>query len=134
MAFDSELMLRAASAGNLTADETGTYKNLGAPIINPLVVRIVVPAMAEANDTIVVTINLSVDGVGVGDITIVLPTITKANVDLGVKEYFFTLPPTADTYQYVSADLNITDADVGGDFNAGAVQIGLVPAGRYNKR
>ena len=127
-------MLRAATAGNLTQDETGTYFNLGAPIITPLVVRVVVPQLAETSDTIAVTINLSVDGSGAGDMTFVLPTITKANVDLGITEYFFTLPPTADTYQYVSADINITDADTGSDFNAGVVQIGIVPAGRYNKR
>ena len=128
MTFDSSLMLRAAAAGNLTADETGSYFNLGAPPKDPLVVRVVVPAMAETNDTLIVKINLSANGSSAA-VTISMPTITKANVDAGLKEFYFTLPPSR--YQYVSADMDITDADAGSDFNAGAVQVGITPSGRH---
>ena len=45
---------------------------------------------------------------------------------------FFT--PLLEGAAYVKVTATITDADSGSDFNAGKVMIGIVPAGRYNKR
>jgi hypothetical protein len=93
-------------------------------------VRIVVPSMAEANDTIVPTVHISVDGSGNGEVTIVGETITKAAVDGGKHQFFISLPKSP--YKYVGLALNITDADTGTDFDAGVVLAGLVPAGQYD--
>ena len=130
--FDNELMFRAAAAGNLTADMAVVYLDLGAAPVHPLVVRLLVPALAEANDTIVPKIHLSVDGSGAGERLLTCETIIKTDVDGGKKEYFYAVP--ASKYRYAGLELDVTDADAGGDFNAGVVLAGLVPAGRYTER
>jgi len=126
--FDNQLMFR--STGNLTADMATVYLNLGAPTTGNEVIRLVVPAMAEASDTIVPTIHLSADGSGAGERQIVCETITKAGVDGGRTQYFYSLPKSP--YKYVGLALDVTDADSGADFNAGVVQAGIVPAGQYD--
>ena len=130
--FDKELMFRAAAAGDLTADMAVAYLNTGAPQNGLLTVRIVVPSIAEANDTIVPILHLSVDGAGNGEVIITGETITKAGVDAGNQQYFMAVPRSP--YKYVGLELDITDADAGGDFNAGVVLAGLVPAGQYQDR
>lgn len=128
--FDSQLMFRASSAGNLTADMAVVYLNTGAPQNGYTEVRIVVPSMAETGDTIVPTLHLSVDGSGNGEVRVTGETITKAAVDGGRHQYFMSIPKSP--YKYVGLALDITDADTGGDFNAGVVQAGIVPAGEYD--
>jgi hypothetical protein len=124
MAYDKELMFR--TTGDLTADEAGTF--VAVPEGGNMTLRVVVPEMAEANDTIVVKIHLSDDGTNT-DETITMKTITKAGVDAGKHEYFSKVfTPRA----YIKVEFDITDADAGTDFDAGVVLAGLVPAGRYN--
>lgn len=124
MAFDKEVMFR--STGDLTADEAGSY--VAVPEGGNMRLRVVVPQMAETNDTIAVTISLSDDGTNASEV-ITMPTITKAQVDAGQTEFY---SPIFTRRAYIKVALDITDADSGSDFNAGVVQIGLVPAGRYN--
>jgi hypothetical protein len=125
--FDKEMMFRDGLT-DLTADEAGTYAAY--PVAGvPMNLRVIVPQLAEANDTIVVTITLSEDGTN-AEMTCTCRTITKANVDLGITEYNYPVPMK---YAKIKVGLDITDADSGGDFNAGKVRVGLVPAGRYDK-
>lgn len=124
--FDNELMLRSGAA-HLTADEAIAYAAYP-KCPYPLEVRVIVPEMAEAGDTIDITFTLSDDG-AIDKEVIHMPQITKAGVTTsGITEYFLTLPMVRD---YIKCDIDITDADAGGDFDAGHVQIGLVPAGRH---
>ena len=123
MAFDKEVMFR--STGNLTEDEAGTF--IAIPPGGDMELRIVVPQIAETNDTILVTITYSADGTNASGIT-TLPTITKAIVDAGKHEFFW---PIETSRGYIKVGFDVTDADSGSDFNAGVVQAGLVPAGRY---
>lgn len=126
MAHDKEVMFR--TTGNLTADEAGTY--VPVPEGGNMRLRVVVPQMAEANDTIVVKIHFSDDGANADEV-LTMKTITKAGVDAGKHEYFSVVfTPRA----YIKVEFDITDADAGADFNAGVVLAGLVPAGRYDKR
>ena len=126
MAFDSAIMFR--STGDLTADEAGSY--VAVPEGGNMRMRVVVPEMAEASDTIDITISFSDDGTNAIE-TMTMEQITKAKVDAGETEYFSTVFTTR---SYIKVGINITDADAGGDFDAGVVQIGLVPAGRYLDR
>ena len=126
---DNELVLRSP-ATDLTADMAVAYVNLGAPTDGKLVVRIVVPTMAEGNDTIVPTVHLSGDGSGNGERQIVGETISYTTVVTnGQTQYFISIPKSP--YKYVGLALNITDADTGSDFDAGAVGAWIVPAGQY---
>jgi hypothetical protein len=125
MAFDSELMFR--TTGDLTEDEAGTY--VAVPEGGEMRLRVVVPEMAEANDTIVVTVSLSDDGTNPLEV-ITMPTITKAAVDAGAHDFFL---PIKTRRAYIKVAFDITDADSGSDFDAGVVLAGLVPAGRYDK-
>ena len=126
---DNELIIRSA-ATDLTADMAVAYKDLGSPSRGNLKVRIVVPEMAETDDTIVPTLHLSIDGSGAGEIQVVGETITKAGVDGGRFQYFIDIP--ACEYDYVGVALDITDADTGTDFDAGGVEVAIVPATQYD--
>lgn len=123
--FDAQLMFR--STGDLTADEAGTY--VAVPPGGDMRLRVVVPEMAETNDTIVVTVSLSDDGTNAKEV-LTMPTITKADVDAGKHDYFL---PIHTRRAYIKVAFDITDADAGGDFDAGVVLAGLVPAGQYTK-
>ena len=127
--YDNEMLFRSG-ATDLTADEAGSY--VAYPKCDvPMELRVAVPSMAEASDTIVVTITLSDDGTNAKEI-ITMPTITYANViTSGITEFFCPVPMTR---AYIKVGFNITDADAGADFTAGAVVAGLVPAGRYKTR
>jgi hypothetical protein len=123
-------MLFRDGTANLTADMATVYKDFGAPTDGKLEVRIVVPTLAEASDTIVPTLHLSADGSGAGERTFVGDTITYAQVVTNKQTQFFMSIPKS-PYQYVGLALDVTDADDGGDFNAGYVLAGVVPAGQY---
>lgn len=127
--FDNELLHRDGST-DLTADMAVVYKDMGSPTDGKTVMRIVVPQMAETGDTIVPTIHLSDDGVGAGERTLVGETITKALVDAGQTQFFIPIPKSK--YKHVGLALDVTDADTGTDFDAGAVIAGVVPAAEYN--
>ncbi len=125
---DNELLFRDGST-NLTATMAGSYIQLP-PFVHPLVCRIVVPSMAETGDKIVATLTYSDNGTDAKEV-VTLPDITYANVLTNkITEYFVPLFGRA----YVKLTLTVTDSDSGGDFNAGAVMAGIVPAGRYNNR
>lgn len=127
--FDNELMFRDGSA-NMTATMAGTYVALP-PATQPLVMRIIVPSLAETGDKIVATLTYSDDGTNAKEV-VTLPDITYANVTTNkITEYAV---PVFSTRAYLKLTLTATDADSGSDFNAGKVAAGLVPAGRYNKR
>lgn len=127
--FDSESLFRDGST-DLTADMATVYLDLGAPTTGKEVIRIVVPTMAEASDTIVPTVHLSADGSGAGERQIVGETISYTTVITnGQTQYFISVPKSP--YQHVGLALDVTDADTGSDFNAGKVIAGIVPAGQY---
>ena len=126
MSFDNALMFR--SSGDLTADEAGSF--VAVPEGGDMRLRVVVPEMAETNDTIDITVSFSDDGTNAIE-TMTMEQITKAKVDAGKTEYFL---PIRTHRSYIKVGINVTDADAGGDFDAGVVLIGLVPAGRYNNR
>ena len=126
--YDNELMFYNAI---LTADQAGAF--VAYPKADhPLVLRTVVPSLAEANDTIDITVTLSDDGVNAKEV-ITLPQITYAGVVTNkITEYLNTIPMTRN---YIKVAVNVTDADTGSDFTtASAFQCGLVPAGRYTNR
>ncbi len=61
MAYDVNEMFRAASAGNVTGNETGTGIADGPYSLNGLPIRVSVPACAELNHTLQVEIQESND-------------------------------------------------------------------------
>jgi len=127
--FDSELLFRDGTT-DLTADMATVYLDLGAPTTGREVVKIVVPEMAAANDTIVPTVHLSVDGSGAGERQIVGESFSYADWLDGKQQIFISLPKSP--YQYVGLELDITNASTGDAFNAGHVLAGIVPAGEYD--
>ncbi len=115
--MDTNLKFRAASAGNLIADETGAYKEIG-PMVNPMVLCVHVPT-ASASDTLDITMNFSDDGSTALE-KLTMPQITAKG--------FFTMGFYS-RRKYASVDPNVTGVDV----NFGAVEIYPAPAGAYNQ-
>jgi hypothetical protein len=126
---DAELVFRDGST-DLEADMSVVYLDLGAPTTGKEVVRVIVPEMAETDDLINPIIHLSVDGSGDGERQLVCEPITKAGVDGGRTQYFYSLPRSP--YQYVGLELDVVDDDSGSDFSAGAVEAYLGISGQYN--
>jgi hypothetical protein len=127
--FDNEIMVRSGTT-HLTADESGSY--VAYPkCVEPMELRVVVPTMAEASDTIDITVTWSADGSNPKEIEH-MTQITYANVVTSKLTEFF-MPMTMHR-AYFKVDIDITDADTGSDFDAGHVHIGLVPAGRHTVR
>jgi len=126
--FDNEIMFYDKV---VTADEAGAYVAY-AEVGFPLELRVVVPSLAEAGDTIDITITLSDDGSTAKE-TITMPQITYAQVVTSkITEFFCPVPMHRG---YIKVALNITDADTGGDFTTTSnLECGLVPAGRYDQR
>lgn len=126
--FDNELMFRDGST-ELEATMAGTYLHL--PKFNvPMSCRIVVPTLAETGDKITATLTYSDDGSNAAEVVTLPDIITYANVVTNkITDFFVPLFGR----EYVKLTLTITDADTGSDFNAGAVQAGVVPGARYNK-
>lgn len=120
MVFDSELMLRIASAGNLTANaNTGSKKIKGTPI-RGLALRIHVPAAGGTTPTLSVSVQDSAD-----DST--FTTIATHATINAVGEYVL---PFATDKPFVRAAIT-----VGGTTpNFGAVEIGIVEMGRKFSR
>lgn len=126
--FDNELMFRDGST-DLTATMAGSFIELP-PFQHPMSCRIIVPTLAETGDKIVATVTYSDDGSTAAEV-VTLPDITYANVVTNkITEYFVPLFGR----KYVKLTLTVTDADAGTDFDAGAVQAGIVPGARYTKR
>lgn len=118
--IDSDLVLRAASAGNLAADElTPTGVDFGGPDLDAQTYMVHVPSASGTNPTLDVKIQESNDNSTWNDF-LVFPQITTAG------QYFVTGKSNARYRRYT--------ADVGGtNPNFGAVVIAPVPAGRYTK-
>lgn len=113
--MDANAVLRSGSS-NLTADETLTDFPLE-PMANPLYLHILVPQIA-ASDTIVATAYFD-DASNNHLQTVTIPTITAAGI------YHMSLFCDHEDLSDLSVNLNITDADAGADFNAGAVKVWL---------
>lgn len=125
--FDKELLFRDGST-DMTATMAGSFVKLPRGLA-PLELRIVVPTLAETGDKIVATVTYSNNGTDAKEV-VTLPDITYANVVSNkITEYGVPLFGR----NYAKLTLTATDADTGGDFNAGKVVAGVVPAGRYNK-
>jgi hypothetical protein len=120
---DNELMLRETTDGNLTADETLTAVDIG-PMGAPLELYVNVPAIAETDDTIDVTLNFQ-NSHGVTQESKTMKQITAAGL------YHTQVFTPWDKLEVV---LDVTDADTGSDFNAGTVEVWLAPCGRYTNR
>jgi len=115
----------------LTANQAGSFVNVGHGF-NPLVLRTVVPSLAETDDAIDIVVTLSDDGTNAKEVY-TLPQITYAGVVTNkITEYLYTLPMHR---KYIKVAVTVTDADTGTDFTTTtAFQCGLVPAGRHNVR
>lgn len=117
--FDNNAMLRAASAGALSADElTPVFQNVGADL-EVKTYMVSVPSVAGTTPTLDVTIQDSKDGTNANE-SMKFPQITAAGV------YYIRAKFTGPYRRAV--------CDVGGTTpNFGIVEIGPVPAGRYDK-
>jgi hypothetical protein len=115
MAQDTNALLRAAGAGNLTADETLTDFEL-LPMTQPMYLHVLVPAVS-ASDSLVVTADFeNVSGTTLMQST--LPSITAAGL--------YTLPIFCDkptvTDLSVILDVTLVGSAAG---NFGAVEVWL---------
>jgi len=118
--LDSELMLRAASDGDLDASEQArSWVDFGAGDVKPLTMKVVVPKADGTGPTLDLIIQTSDDGSTVQD-TITLPQITEA----GVYRVSIKSP-----HRYRRA--YITLGGTSPDF--GAVQIGPELGGEYTE-
>lgn len=118
--IDANMVLRAASAGNLNADEaTPTGVDMGVDLA-PQVYMVYVPSVSGTSATLDVTIQESDDDSTYRTLG-TFPQIVQASAP---GQYFITLKSNARYRRYT--------ADVGGTTpNFGAVIIAPVPAGRY---
>lgn len=117
--FDNNLLLRAASAGNLSADElTPTGVDVGVDLVETEYC-VSVPSVSGTTPTLDVKIQESDDDSTYRDF-LAFPRINAAGV------YYVKGKSNARYRRYA--------ADVGGTTpNFGATEIGIVPGGRYNK-
>jgi hypothetical protein len=119
MAFDAELLLRAAAAGNLTATGQTSYFDTR-PQAEPMAVEVVVPSVSGTTPTLDIVIEESDDGSTVKE-KHTIPQINAA----GVYHIAFRS-------RRAKARANMT---LGGTTpNFGATVIGIVPAGRHKDR
>ena len=77
--LDANLLLRAASAGNLTANETGSWVDFGGPQVMGLSFLIMVPEIEDAADTLDLKIECSDDGAAANGREFHVPQITGAS-------------------------------------------------------
>ena len=122
--MDTNLELRDGST-DLTADETLTTVQVG-PMNKPLWLHILVPSIAETSDTIDVELEFC-------DSSATTTEVYNMNMKQITAAGHFAVPfIMAPTLEYLQVKLNITDADSGADFNAGAVKVWIDNANRYN--
>jgi len=122
--MDTNFELRDGST-DLTADETLTSVQVG-PMLRPLWLHILVPEIAEANDTIDVELEFCDSAASTTEVyNMNMKQITAAG---HFSVPFFMAP----TLEYLQVKLNITDADSGSDFDAGAVKVWIDNANRYD--
>lgn len=118
--FDNNIMLRAAAAGNVTEDADLAFVDFGGPDLLPREYMISVPA-AGADTTMDLTLADSTDGTNADGTTVTVPQITAAGV-------YYVRAQFKGRYRRVSINVGGT-----GTINFGAVEIGPVPGGRYEK-
>jgi hypothetical protein len=130
MAFDTSLMLRNGSVGDMTATETGSWTYIGNQV-TPMEVQVVIPKVASnTNVTIVVDGANSSAGSGyVAGVGAVHSGATSGSPGAisASGEYFGSVhtPKPYLRYRATVAGSGSAAADFG------AVDIGIVPAGRY---
>jgi len=135
MVFDAQLVLHDGTAITADITPTSTTRSSGSAVIdlkktpaNGLdCVMIVGNDLAEASDTLLVTIQHSAsEGSGYEEIAR-FPTLTKGTNMPGTFKLRFTSNKTLDgtTARYVRALIDITDDDSGGDFTVSGVEIML---------
>jgi hypothetical protein len=118
MAFDANLLMRAASAGNLSASElTPAGIDMGGPDLVPVTYQVHVPSAGGTTPTLDIKIQESDDN-NIWRDYLVIPQINAAG------EYYVTGKSNA-RYRRYTATLGGTTP------NFGAVVIAPVPAGRY---
>lgn len=121
MVRDEALVLRSSSAGNLVGDETKTFSVPEGTADKILAVHVLIPqALAEASDTLKVTVK-STDTKHKLEVTHT-DLVTQGT---GTYPMEIVLPVPKCRSENWSVVLDATDADAGGDFNAGAVQVWL---------
>ena len=85
--LDANLMLRAAAAGALDGNETGSWFDLGATQKGPLSVLIMVPSAGGTTPTLDIEIQESTDGSTLDGDQTQVPQITAAGVYRTAKVY-----------------------------------------------
>lgn len=121
--MDTNLVLRDGTT-DLTADETLTSVKVG-PMVRPMWLNVLVPAIAEASDTIDVELEFCDEDASTTQVyNMFMKQITAAG---HYQIPFFTLE------EYLQVKLDVTDADAGGDFDAGAVKVWIASSGRYDE-
>ncbi len=113
--MDINLVLRAASVGNLTADETLTSVRVG-PMQKPMWLKVLVPAVS-AGDVLDVELQFC-------DATASTTKVQNANMKQIIAAGFYQIPFYT-LYEYLQVILNETD---NGGPNFGAVVVWIDPA------
>lgn len=117
--MDTNLVLRAASAGDLTADETLTSVRIG-PMVRPLWLHIITPTASTA-DTLDIELEFC---------TSAAPTVEVYNMNMkqiGAASVHYAIPFYT-MLGYLQVKLNVTDG--GGGVNYGAVEVWIEPSSR----
>jgi len=118
--LDANLLLRPASAGNLTGNETGSAIDFGAGDVKPMNYLLRAPAINNPSDTLVVNIQDSDDGSTGWHTFCTLPPVT------GTAPAFKTRSVrSAKRYRRFVATVT------GGSPNFGAVELGCDPSGQF---
>lgn len=120
--MDANLVLRDGTT-DLTADETLTSVEIG-PMTRPLWLHVVVPEIAEASDTLDVELEFC-------DASASTTQVYNLNMKQMTAPGHYAVPFYT-LLAYLQVKLNVTDADAGGDFDAGAVKVWIDPANRYD--
>lgn len=124
--MDTNLVLRDGST-HLTADETLTAVTIG-PMTRPIWLHVITEAASEANDKIDVELEFCTAAAPTTQVMNVNSPQMAVAVDSVHMAIPFIMPPGLTSLQ---VKLDITDADGGGDFDAGHVKVWLDTTNRY---
>ena len=124
--MDANLILRSGST-DLTADETLTSVRIG-PMLRPMVLCVMTESASEASDTL----DVELEFCDVSASTTQVYNMNTPQMDVSAAGAIVRVPFITQL-EYLQVKLNVTDADSGGDFNAGGVKFWIESAARYNK-
>lgn len=124
--MDANLVLRDGTS-DLTADETLTSVRVG-PMTRPMTLCVFSPGGSEASDTLDVELEFCDSSASTTQVNNANMQQIDANATNQIRRLPFITP-----LEYLQVKLNVTDADAGGDFNAGGVKVWIEPVARYTK-